>query len=79
MKQISLINVWDVIVEQKALLDSMTIYATNDSSQSIFDSVYTVKLSFDSKPTLDALENDLNVKNRITRVQEDKWSASWLQ
>ena len=72
-------NVWDVVVEQKALLDSMTTYATNDSSQSIFDSVYTVKLSFDSKPTLDALENDLNVKNRITRVQEDKWSASWLQ
>ncbi len=68
-----------MVVEQKTLPDSMTTYATNESSQSIFVSVYTVKLSFDGKPTLDVLENDINVKNRITRVQENKWGASWLQ
>jgi hypothetical protein len=30
-----------------ALLDSMTTYATSDSSQTIFERVYTVKPSFD--------------------------------
>lgn len=40
----------DFVVEHIALLDSMTSYATNDSTQTIFESVYSVKSSFDSIP-----------------------------
>jgi len=40
----------DIVVEYIALLDSMTSYATNDSTQTIFESVYSVKSSFDSIP-----------------------------
>jgi hypothetical protein len=43
-------NVWDFVVEHMALLDSMTSYATNDPTQTIFESVYSVKPSFDSIP-----------------------------
>ena len=43
-------NVWDFVVEHMTLLDSMTSYATNDSSRTIFENVYSVKPSFDSIP-----------------------------
>ena len=39
-----------------ALLDSMTTYATNESSQAIFESVYTVKPSFDGIPPPESSE-----------------------
>jgi hypothetical protein len=40
----------DVVVEHKVLLDSMMTYATHDSS--LFESVYTVKPSFDNIPPI---------------------------
>jgi hypothetical protein len=43
-------NVWDVVVEHMTLVDSMTTYSTNDSSKTIFESIYAVKPSFDSLP-----------------------------
>ena len=43
-------NVWDLVVEHMTLVDSMTTYATNDSSQTIFEIVYCVKPSFDNIP-----------------------------
>jgi hypothetical protein len=41
------IKMSDFVVEHMVLLDSMTSYTTNDSSQTIFERVYNVKPSFD--------------------------------
>ena len=41
-------NVWDFVVEHMTLIDSMTSYATNDTSQTIFESIYAVEPSFDN-------------------------------
>jgi hypothetical protein len=43
-------NVWDFVVDHMILVDSMTTYATDDPSKTIFESVYSAIPSFDSLP-----------------------------
>jgi hypothetical protein len=43
-------NVWDFVVDHMTLVDSMTTYAADDPSKTIFESVYSVIPSFDSMP-----------------------------
>ena len=61
----SLINVWDVVVEHMELLDSMKTYTTNDSSQTIFEESTLSYLHIKAYHLLDVLEYDLNVENRV--------------
>jgi hypothetical protein len=43
-------NLWDFVVDHMTLVDSMTTYATDDPSKTIFESVYSAIPSFDSLP-----------------------------
>ena len=56
-------NVWDVVLENMTLIDSMTTYATNDSYKTIFESIYSVKPSFDSLPPVGCFGVRLECEN----------------
>jgi hypothetical protein len=43
-------NVWDFVVDHMTLVESMTMHATDDSSKTNFESVYSTIPSFDSFP-----------------------------
>ncbi len=57
-------NVWDVVVEHMSLVDSMTTYVTNDSSKTLLKASMSLNSPLIDYHQLDALEFDLNVKNR---------------